>query len=141
VNPNGLQTGVQVNGVTPLDKGIYPVTITASVDGQITSASFNVIIKDPCARATFPPTPFPLTNMILIEDFDSTISQIMLLKTDIEIMYGTVCAWTASLVNPPPYMSLVNDTVIATEANTLPSDVGLHLITVNVVSTDYPLSV
>lgn len=52
-NAGAIQTDVQVFGVVLADKGIYPFTMRASVDGLTFDTVFNVEIADPCRRAIF----------------------------------------------------------------------------------------
>ena len=44
---------VRISGATYVDIGNYAETLTATVDGQTTSANFSVIIVDPCETAVF----------------------------------------------------------------------------------------
>ena len=75
---------VQVNGAVLANQGVYPLTLRAAVDLQVTDAPFSVEISDPCKRSIFQPvTPSPITNMVLIRDFDPTLTQTFTITTDV----------------------------------------------------------
>jgi len=67
-----LAGSTKANGVLLSDKGIYPMTLQATVDVQTTTANFNVEVSDPCKRAVFAAATNPaLAGMTLIRDFDT----------------------------------------------------------------------
>jgi hypothetical protein len=75
---------VQVNGALLADQGLYPLTLRAAVDLQAIDAPFTVEISDPCKRAIFQPvTPSPIANMVVIRDFDPTLTQTFIIVTDV----------------------------------------------------------
>lgn len=75
---------VQVNGAVLADQGVYPLTLRAAVDLQVTNAPFTVEISDPCKRTIFQPiTPSPIANMVLIRDFDPTLTQTFTITSDV----------------------------------------------------------
>lgn len=119
-------TGVaQVNGVTLENLGTYPVEIKASADIQTVTASFDIVISDACKRAILQAaTPSPLPNVILIRDFHSILTQPVIVKTDVEINFGVVCPLTATLVNPPAFVTMSNFVLSADESQTTVADVG-----------------
>jgi hypothetical protein len=76
--------------------------------------------------------------MTLIRNFDSIVTQVFSIKTDVETLNSTiVCAQTITLVSPPGFMSLSGSSLVATESLTIATDVGPHVITVQAESTLY----
>jgi len=61
-----------------------------------------------------------------------------IIKTDIEINYGLLCAYTVSPWLPPAYLTLTGLTIALDESVTTPVDVGPHLLYITAVSADYP---
>jgi len=130
---------VTVSGTTLSNLGIYPVTLRASVDGQVTNVSFNVEIADPCRRAVFQPVaPSPIANMILIRTFDSIKTQMFSISTDILTSFGVSCAYSVALVTPPGYVSLAGLTVTVSESLTTSADAGLKTISIRATSINFP---
>jgi hypothetical protein len=81
--------------------------------------------------------------MVLIRDFDPTQTQSFTLKTDVEVAYSLLCAYTATLLTPAAYsyVSLTGSTISVNPALTYTADVGLHTISIQATSTLYPGSV
>lgn len=63
INADGESGYIRITGATLLDQGTYAMTLTADLDGTTKTASFTVIILDPCKRAVFLTNPNPLSTM------------------------------------------------------------------------------
>ena len=61
-NADGESGKVQVTGATLSHLGTYPMTLTATLDGVTVSTSFTIVIKDPCKRAIFITSPYPVID-------------------------------------------------------------------------------
>jgi hypothetical protein len=122
--------------------GTYSITETATVDGIQRTKTITITVKDPCSRAIMQPsTPSPIPAMVLTLNFDSTVTQTLAVKTDIEINYAIVCSLTCSLVSPPVYLTKVASNLTANALAATTADVGPHNINVNCVSTNFPATV
>jgi len=124
------------------DQGVYPLTLQASVDAQTITGAFQVEISDPCKRAVFAVSTSPaLAPMVLIRDFDSAKTQSFKVTTDVEATYGLICNYVASLTPTWTYVSLAGSTasytITADPVLTVLADVGLHAISISVVSLEY----
>jgi len=141
-NQAAIQVDVQVFGALLSHKNVYPLTLRATINGLTADAAFNLDIADPCRRAVFQPiSDAPISDMTLIRDFDSILTQTFVIKTDIEINYSLLCAYTVSPWLPPAYFSLTGLTIILDESFTIPIDVGPHTLYITAKSADYPGSV
>ena len=79
--------------------------------------------------------------MVLIRDFDPTLTQTFTIVTDIEQNYGLVCAYVASLVAPPTFVSLATTTLSVDPLLTTGAEIAVHPISVLVSSVLYPTTV
>jgi hypothetical protein len=133
---------IKVDGALLADQNVYPLTLQAVVDSKTIATPFTVTISDPCKRAVFENSPSPI-NMVFIRDFDPTQTQTFTIKTDVEVAYSLVCAYTATLLTPTAYsyVSLTGSTISVNPALTSTADVGLHTISIQATSTLYPGSV
>ncbi len=96
---------LNVEGAALADQNFYALTLQAQADAKSVDCNFNVEISDPCKRAIFP-VDSPITDMVLIRDFESEKTQTFWVNTDIETNHSLVCSFVASLVNPPSYVTL-----------------------------------
>jgi len=140
-NPQTDKVNVSINGAVLADMGTFMNTIEASVDGVAASASFQVDILDPCRRAIFQTKAAPISDMLLIRDFDTILTQTFSVLTDIELYYGIHCDYVASLVTSPSYVTLSGTKISADASLTTFADCGVKPVTVNVVSLLWPASV
>jgi len=128
------------------NQGVYPLTLQASVDAQTITGAFQVEISDPCKRAVFEVSTTPaLAPMVLIRDFDSAKTQSFKVTTDVEATYGLICNYVASLTPTWTYVSLAGSTasytITAYPVPTVLADVGVHAISISVVSLEYSATV
>jgi hypothetical protein len=78
--------------------------------------------------------------MILIRDFDPTLTQTFTIKTDVEKDFGLLCAYNTALLTPSayPYVSLNGSVITVDPTLTAQSDAGLHTVSISVSSSLYP---
>jgi hypothetical protein len=67
-NADNVSGKVTINNATLADVSSNSMTLTAQVDSQTATASFTVIIKDPCSRAVFENMPAPSDMTVTIPD-------------------------------------------------------------------------
>jgi hypothetical protein len=100
--------------------------LTATVDGKSTTASFNILIKDPCSTAVFETNPVGLLNMNINVPSSLTSTQTFTIKTDVQLAFPTiVCPITATLSPTVAYISLSGNTISVDAALIqIPGDFG-----------------
>jgi hypothetical protein len=64
VNADNLNGSVSITGATLANIGTYNMVLQASVDAQIITYNFDVIILDPCKFSTFD-NPSSLVDMVI----------------------------------------------------------------------------
>jgi hypothetical protein len=79
--------------------------------------------------------------MILIRDFDVIKTQTVVVKTDIEILNGTVCPLACSAIGFPAFVTLTGSVIQADTSLTTIANVGPHPLSLNCNSIAYPLVV
>ena len=65
----------------------------------------------------------------------------MCIRDSVQTSYNLFCAYTATFVGPPAFVSIYGSTLTVDESATSATDVTQHTITVNVASSLYPLTV
>jgi len=56
---------IYINGATLANIGTHTMTMTHTIDGVSATATFTVILKDPCKRAVFQTSPNPILPMTI----------------------------------------------------------------------------
>jgi hypothetical protein len=141
-NPQNASGDIQVDGALRTNHGSSTMTLTASVDGQTTNASFTVQIIDPCSAAVFETAPSPITDMSLtLYPFRSTSkTQTFRIYTDVERAHPSIiCPYTATLLPSKPFV-LLNPTftqlIVDGQYATL-TDAGPYAMTLRVTSPTF----
>ena len=137
-SPTTTAGNVRISGATINNDGTYVQTLTATVDGKTSTASYTVIIKDPCSTATFETNPAGLVTMIMNMPRSAALTQMIIIKTDVEINYPTImcpfAVWTTLTPLALYISSAANIITIDATQILLPTDLGTHTFTMIVDS-------
>ena len=132
---------VLISGANNSNHNTYAEVLTATVDGQTTTANFIIIIIDPCSTAAFETTPAGLVNITINAPSVVTSTQTIVIKTDVEAAYSAiVCPFTVTTMTPSvAFISLSANTIYVNAALiSLPGDLGTHTVTITIVSANFP---
>lgn len=88
----------------------YALTLKATADGEVTSASFTIIIVDPCSGSVFELSPSPIRNFTVMLAGSNKQNQTIKVFTDTERQKPTViCQINAVIVPSQPFITITSD--------------------------------